>query len=96
MVTPPRIGPEPIKHDSPVFKGSQHFPSRAGCIAIAQELELRPGGNTVLMTKTVFLPLANGLVAAAKIRSHDQNCISAAVQWVGTPRKYGPDQNGKS
>jgi hypothetical protein len=29
-------------HDSPVFKVSQHIPSRAGCIAIAQELALHP------------------------------------------------------
>jgi len=45
------IAPEPSKHDSPGFKVSQHTPSQAGCIAVAQELGLRPHGNT---TKPVF------------------------------------------
>jgi hypothetical protein len=31
-----RIGPEPSKHDSPVFSVSQHTPSRAGCIAMRE------------------------------------------------------------
>ena len=40
------IEAEPSKHDSPVFKVSQQLPSQAGCIAIAQELELHPLRNT--------------------------------------------------
>ena len=44
------IEPEPSKHDSPVFKVSQHSPSREGCIAMDHGTRIGPAparGKTI-------------------------------------------------